>query len=98
MKEKLYNHIELINENDALISYQKADKEEIIKILKESHFEIVTEKDDEKSLTARFTGKGDIQENKAHDALSNIDAMIHRSVIRIERFRENFGERKRKRK
>ncbi len=91
MKEKLYNHIELINENDALISYQKADKEEIIKILKESHFEIVTEKDDETSFTARFTGKGDIQENKARDALSNIDAIINRS-IRTERFRGTFGE------
>ncbi len=94
MKEKLYNHIELINENDALISYQKADKEEIIKMLKESRFNIITEKDDEKNLTAKFTGKGDIQENKARDALSNIDEMIHRSVIRIERFRKNFGERK----
>ena len=91
MKEKLYNHIELINENDALISYTTADKKEIIKMLKESRFNIIAEKDDEKSLTARFTGKGDIQENKAHDALSNIDAKINRS-IRTERFRETFGE------
>ena len=91
MSEKLYNHIELINENDALISYKKADKKEIIKMLKEGRFRIITEKDDEKILTARFTGKGDIQESKAHDALSNIDSKINRS-IRTETYEEHFGE------
>ncbi len=91
MPEKLYNHIELKNENDALISYEKADKKEIIKMLQESSFNIVTENDDKKLLTARFTGKGAIQENKAHDALSNIDAKIN-MFIRTERLRENFGE------
>ena len=91
MSKKLYNHIELINENDYSISYKKADKIEIIKMLKESRFNIITEKDDEKNLTARFTGTGYIQENKARDALSNIDAKINMS-IRTERFRETFGE------
>ena len=91
MPKKLYNHIELKNENDALISYKKADKKEIIKMLQENGFSIITDNDDKKLLIARFTGKGAIQENKAHDALSNIDAKINMS-IRIERFRESFGE------